>query len=113
MRLFNKDEREALRSTFENEFGYPLPGDEAHIVGDDDSFVVVELLNEAGPWYIKPDLRNTTKAGVLIRKLAKYLLKVIPRGQSIIVVATSEGQSKVCRKIGMRQVKGTLWRLDR
>jgi hypothetical protein len=112
MKLLSVDEREHLRDIFENIFDSQVPGDEAHVIENEDGFVVVEHLYRAGPWYLRPEIQGTSKAGTAIRRFAKYLLEKIPQGESIIVITSSDSQERLCRKIGMREV-GKCYRLDR
>jgi hypothetical protein len=104
--------REHLRDIFENQFDSQLPGDEAHIIESEDGFVVIEHLYRAGPWWLKPEIRGTSKAGTAIRRFAKFILEHLPKGESVIVITSSDSQEKLCRKIGMRKV-GSCYRLDR
>jgi hypothetical protein len=45
-------------------------------------------------------------------KLIRYLLKNIPKGSSVVVIATDSRYESLCEKLGMREVSGKLFRRD-
>jgi hypothetical protein len=105
------ENREALRPVFEGEFNSELPAEnQANIIGDERGFVVAEHILRVGMIYIKPDVRNTPKSHSFIREVVRFLLKKIPRGTSVICIAT-EGEEKLFKRLGMREV-GTAYRID-
>lgn len=115
MRLIKDEERESLRQIFENEFDSLLPEPEqSHIVTDDEgSLVTLEFLLRANMWRLDPKHRGTVKGSILMRNLMKYILKTVPKGTSIVVLASNEKQARLCRKVGLRKCEGTLYRIDR
>ena len=112
-------ERESLKGIYESEFNSELPDEnQANIVAvieDDElqAFVTAETLIRTDMWWVAPPYRNTSKAAGLILKLARYLLKNLPQGSSAIVIANNENQERLFTKLGLREVKGKLYRIDR
>jgi len=119
LKLINGIERESLRGIYESEFDSALPEEgQANIVAcieDDEllAFVTAETLIRTDMWWVSPPYRKTSKAASLIRTLARYLLRNIPKGSSAIVIARDENQGRLFKKLGLREIKGTVYRLDR
>lgn len=105
---------ETLRPIFEKDFDSLLPEKErSHIFVDEEgAMVTVELLLRANMWWVAPEHRGKAKAGVLLRRMIRCLLNTIPKGSSVVVVASSASQEKLCRKVGMTEVEGTMFRFD-
>lgn len=105
-----------LEEIFEHEFKAILPdGDKANILaaldegGNIKGFIVVETLLRAGQVYVAPDGANN---GNLPRKFFSYLENNIPRGASVIVIASEERFEGLVRHLGFREVEGKIFRRD-
>lgn len=112
-----KEEREPLREIFHTEFDSELPEDyQANIVAvvDDgiEAFVTTELLIRADMWWVREDLRDTTRSAKHILNLSRHLLKTIPRGTSVITLAGCDTHRKIFTKLGMRPIQGEVYRID-
>jgi hypothetical protein len=116
--LLNGDERENLRGIYEQEFDAEVPTEEqANVVAvteDDEllAFVTAETLLRTDMWWVSPIHRNTAKAASLIRQLARYLFRSVPQGTSVIIIAGDSNQERLFTKLGFREVKGKLYRID-
>jgi hypothetical protein len=112
-------DREKLRGIYESELDSELPPDRTNIIGvteDDEllAFVTAETLIRTDQWWISPPYRNTSKAASLIRQLARYLFKNVPKDSSVVIFARDENQGRLFNKLGFRELKGIkVYRLDR
>ena len=70
-----------------------------------EAFVVVEHLLRVG------QIWNTGDKSIPLQFI-RYLEKNIPVGSSVIVIASDERYEGLCEKLGMREVKGKLFRKD-
>lgn len=118
LELLDENARRVLFDIYDREFDAELPhSDQANILavknGDDiEAFVTAEVLIRADMWWVKEELRNTPKAAAHIRKMARYLLKTIPKGSSIITLAGCDTHRKIFEHLGMRYVAGDVYRID-
>ena len=110
IKLLNGDEREQVRGVYENEFESDVP-DESHAnvvacLEDDEllGFMTAETLLRTDQWWVSPPYRNTPKAAAIIRKLARYLFRVVPKGTSVVIFAANDNQGRLFQKLGFREV---------
>jgi hypothetical protein len=110
--ILPEDRYEELRPIFEAE-GCDLPEySQSNILfkadkyNKIDSFIVVEHLLRVGQIY------NESEDKTVPRQFIRYLLKNIPENSSVVVIATDEKYESLCEKLGMREVKGKLFRRD-
>ena len=106
------DRYEELRTIFEND-GVELPcQNDTNILfkaGNNDtitSFIVVEHLLRVCQIY------NESTDKTIPLQFIRYLVKNIPRGSSVVVIATDERYESLCEKLGMTEVKGKLFRRE-
>lgn len=89
----------------------PTPG-QANILfkesesGKIQGFVIVEMLLRVGQMYVEKTTANVP------REFISYLENHIPKGSSVVVIASNERYEGLCRKLNMVEVKGKLFRRD-
>ena len=117
--LVSGEDRDDLSSVYA-ELGSDIPPDgQANVVvatqdGELMAAVTSEVLLRCDQWWISPPYRNTSKASVLIRKLARYLLQSIPPNASVIIFAADDNQGRLFKKLGFREIENVrVYRLDR
>lgn len=107
------DERyEELRAVFEAD-GVELPCQNdtniLYVAGENDtitSFVVVEHLLRVGQIY------NESTDKTIPLQFIRYLVNHIPKGSSVVVIATDERYESLCKKLDMTEVKGKVFRRE-
>jgi hypothetical protein len=106
-------EREKYREVFENEFDSEVPREaQAHVFATDKAFVTLEYLLRAGLIWIDPSIRNTPEAISHLKELVTHLKDIVPPGQSVIAIASTEKEERLMRRMGMREISGTIFRYD-
>jgi predicted GNAT family acetyltransferase len=120
IKLLNGDDRESLRGIYEHEFDSEVPSDDqanvVAVIEDDElqAFMTSEVLIRCDQWWVSPPYRNTSKAAALIRQLARYLFKNVPKDSSVIIFAANDNQGRLFTKLGFREVENVrVYRLDR
>lgn len=73
---------------------------------------VAEKFLRCDNFWVAERVRGTHKAAALIRQLAKYLFNVVPHGTSGVIIAANENQGRLFKKLGFRQVPGTLYAIN-
>ena len=111
--LLDNEQRKELDPIFEREFNSALPDEsQANIVAvvDDgiEAFVTVEALLRVGMIWIRPDKRSEGH----LQALTRHLFEKVPRGSSVITIATEAKQGKYFKRLGMREISGRLFRID-
>lgn len=66
--------------------------------------VMSEQVTHVGPFYVKPEFRNGTAGGLLIRHAIQSA-----NGSEIHVVAMNPETEKQCERMNMEKVEGSLW----
>lgn len=69
------------------------------------AFIVIEHLLRVGQIWNESDKSTPLQ-------FIRYLLNHIPKGSSVVVIATDEKYEGLCEKLGMREVKGKIFRRD-
>jgi len=112
------EEREVLRPVFENEFQSEVPEtSQANLTAWIDeqknitAFAVSEVLIRLGLLWTHP--RHRGKEGAKnMKAVLEYIRESIPKGASVVVFSTESRFDRLCRKFGMREVEGKIFRLD-
>jgi len=112
--LLSNEERLSFKEVFENEFDSELPNArQANIVAYGNSaFITTEVLLRAGLVWVDPSLRNTPKSASILKRLVQYLHQHIPKGSSVIGIATNPKEERLMQRMGMRRVEGIIYRKD-
>lgn len=117
--MLDAAERLKLADVFENEFdGSLVPhAEQAHIVaitenGEVQAFVVSEVLIRVGMIWVKPEMRNTVKSSGWLKKLVRYIARSIPQGSSAIVIDSDDENGTLLKRLGLREIKGQVYRMD-
>ena len=118
IKLLNGVEREVLAPIYEKEFDSYLPDEkQAHIIasvenGKIEGFLTIERLIRVGLISVNPKLRNTLKSAQVMKHLIKYAVESIPKGESVITIASDAKFESLFKRLGMREEEGKVFRLD-
>ena len=107
----SEDDKPEISRLIDEVFNCEMPDDDrCNIVvqrndaGEIVGFTVVEMVLRVGQIYSK---------GGEPRRMLNYINKSIPAGTSVIACADESRFDGLCRKYGMREVPGKVFRLDR
>ncbi len=75
-------------------------------LGNIQGFLICESLIRLGQIYGGTDEENTPK------KMIDFVLSNIPKGASVVVIASEPRFENLCRSFGMREVPGKVFRRD-
>lgn len=112
-----EDERYVLKPVFETVFQSEVPDKEQAnilaVVEDNKvvAFVTSEVLIRVGLVWVHPKRRGM-KGMKAVRQLLRETARSIPKGASVIAIASEDRFKEICEKNGMREVEGAVFRLD-
>ena len=117
IKLLNQAEREILTPIFTHYFKSEVPDEnQANIVAKIENnavtaFLTSEVLIRVGLVWTHPQIRGIGGAKA-IGELTKYVRESIPKGASVIAIATTKKEKKLFKKFGMREIEGAIYRID-
>lgn len=106
-----------MREVYKNEFDSILPdASQANIVAvvEDNSvvaFLTSEVLLRVGLLWVHPKKRGKQGAS-LSKQLVRYTANSIPKGASVIAIASDSRFESLFTKCGMRKEDGAVYRID-
>lgn len=115
VRLLDSAERETLRPTYEQEFNSELPTEQqANILGviedgEIKAFITTEVLLRVGLLWVSP---TSTTPSTHIKEMIRHLIVNIPKGSSVVGIATEPIQGRLFENLGFYECEGTLYRTD-
>lgn len=118
LQLLNQAEREQLTDIFHAEFDSDLPDEKQCKIlaqmedGEIRGFITSEILIRVGLVWVKPELRETKESAQMVKDMIRYVAASIPKGSSVIVIASDEKFEGICEKSGMRPIDGKVYRKD-
>lgn len=77
-----------------------------------EAFIMLEQLIRAGLLWVAPEHRNTPKAAKLMRELVRFIHDNSAPNSSVVTIDTDGDFGHILKKIGMREVQGTVYRKD-
>ena len=107
-----------LTAIFQEEFdSYPPSLEQGAIFaiknGEEiEAFITAEHLLRVGMVWVHPKHRKTPKAVTWLKGFIRFLLNIIPYQTSVIAIDDTGQFSKTFKTLGLRHVKGDLWRID-
>lgn len=106
--------REKFRDIYHEIFESDLPSvEQANIIAiDDKAFITVEVLLRAGMVWVEPSIRNTPESARCLKELVTHLQSVIPKGSSVIAIASTEKEKRLMKRLKMRPIEGQVFRID-
>lgn len=116
--LVPEEDWDSLQGIYEHELNSVLPDKGKArlpaVIEDDQllAFCTVEKTLRCDQWWVAPTVRNTPKAASLIRRLVTYLRREVPAGTSAVIIASTEHQENLIRKLGFKEVPGKLFSLN-
>jgi hypothetical protein len=111
--LLPKKRWSEIKETVEKLFDAELPDEQrANVIaatddaGNVQGFIICEILIRVGQIYGGTDSENLPK------QMIDYALNNIPKGSSVVVIASEERFESMCQKFGMREIPGKIFRRD-